>query len=130
MKRLLLIVSLTLLIVGGLVVGCTSERGKIYIDFKETINTGVDDEFAIALDANLTSISAGYTWQVDYDDTILNLDYEDYSTERCPGLLGSGGTQYFGFTALKKGETEITLEYMRSFEEGSIETRVFTVNVR
>ena len=126
MKKYLILMALVLVVVTGLVLGCT--RGeKTYINQEETIKTSVDNEFVVALDSNPTT---GYSWVVSYDDTMLSLDYEDFSSEKCPGLVGAGGTQYFGFKALKAGETEITLDYLRSWEDESIDQRVFTVIIK
>lgn len=126
MKRFLILFMVTVVVATCLVAGCASGE-KNYIDQEETINTGVGKEFVIALDANPTT---GYNWIASYDDNRLELTLEDYSTEKCPGLVGAGGTQYFGFEALKKGETEITFDYQREWEGESIDQRVFTVIIK
>ena len=45
------------------------------------------------------------------------------------GTVGAGGTQYFHFKANKSGKTEITLVYKRSWENGSAEQKVFSVDI-
>ncbi len=44
-------------------------------------------------------------------------------------IVGTGGVDYFRFRALKKGTTEITMVYKRSWEEEGIDQKVFTVNI-
>ncbi|MFC1933048.1 protease inhibitor I42 family protein [Chloroflexota bacterium] len=125
MKRSLIMVT-AVVVATCLVAGCVS-GGGIYIDPEKTINSSVGSEFAIALDSNPTT---GYDWEVSYDDNMLTLGDKEYTMEKCPGLVGAGGTQYFTFKALKKGETKITLDYQRSWEGESINQKVFTVNIK
>jgi len=126
MKKFGVLALAATLIITCLVAGCSGEA-KTYIDQGETIDTSVDKEFVIALDSNPTT---GYNWEVSYDDTMLSLEYEEYSSEKCEGLVGAGGTQYFAFKALKAGETRIETVYKRNWEEESIDQRDFTVNIR
>jgi inhibitor of cysteine peptidase len=126
MKKFGVLALAATLIITCLVAGCSGEA-EAYIDQGETINTSVDKEFVIALDSNPTT---GYNWEVSYDDTMLSLEYEEYSSEKCEGLVGAGGTQYFAFKALKAGETRIETIYKRNWEEESIDQRDFTVNIR
>jgi len=126
MKKFGVLALAATLIITCLVAGCSGEA-KAFIDQEKTIDTGVGKEFLIALDSNPTT---GYNWEVSYDDTMLSLEYEEYSAEKCEGLVGAGGTQYFAFKALKAGETEIETVYKRSWEEEIIDQREFTVNIR
>ena len=125
-KKLLVLVLAATLIITSLVAGCNSEA-RTYIDQEKEISVSVDEEFLVALDSNPTT---GYSWEVSYDDTLLSLDYEEYSSEKCEGLVGAGGTQYFAFKALKAGETKIETVYKRSWEDESIDQREFTVTIR
>jgi len=126
MKRLLIVFTAVVVVAVCLVAGCVS-TGKTYIDDEETINSRIGEEFVIALDSNPTT---GYEWMASYDDSVLTLTYEDYDAEKCPGLVGAGGTYYFGFEAIKKGETQITLDYQREPENKSIDRRVFTISIK
>jgi inhibitor of cysteine peptidase len=126
MKKFGMLVLAATLIITCLVAGCSSEA-MTYIDQEKAISIGVDEEFVIALDSNPTT---GYNWEASYDDTMLSLDYEEYSSEKCEGLVGAGGTQYFAFKALKAGETRIETVYKRSWEDESIDQREFTVTIR
>ena len=126
MKKFGVLALAATLIITCLAAGCSGEA-KAYINQEKTIDIGVDKEFLIALDSNPTT---GYNWEVSYDDTMLSLEYEEYDAEKCEGLVGAGGTQYFAFKALKAGETRIDTVYKRSWEEEIIDQREFTVNIR
>jgi inhibitor of cysteine peptidase len=126
MKKLLVLVMTSMLAL-CLIAGCSSSEVKANIDPEKMISTSVDQEFVIAVDSNPTT---GYDWEVSYDDNMLSLAEEEYSPDKEPGLLGAGGTQYFTFKALKKGDTEITLTYKRSWETDYAEQKVFNVNIK
>ena len=124
MKKLLILVT-ALVVATSLVVGCAG--GNPHINSQQPIDTGVGEEFLIALDSNPTT---GYDWEVDYDVNVLTLVNKEYDTAKCPGLVGAGGTQYFTFKALKDGTTKITLNYKRSWEEEILSTEIFTINIK
>lgn len=123
MKRFFLL--LTALAV-CLVTGCISV--DTYIDEGQGIDTGVNQEFVIALGSNPTT---GYGWQASYDETMIELvgGQSEYK-EAKSGLVGGGGVEYFRFKALKTGRTPVTLVYKRAWEEESIAQKVFAVHIR
>ena len=124
MKRFLVLV-LTLIVC--FMAGCYG-GAKTYTDESKTITVGVEQEFVIALDSNPTT---GYDWEETHDESMLALVEDKYEPdEKAEGLVGAGGTQYFRFIALKKGNTEITLVYKRSWETESAEEKVFNVSIR
>lgn len=118
--------SLSLIVL--LVAGCGGAT-KTYVDAEKTISTGVNQEFVIALDSNPTT---GYDWEESYDESMLRLVESKYEMgkEAEEGKVGAGGTQYFRFRALKKGKTEITVTYKRSWETDYAEQKVFNVDVK
>ena len=123
MKHLILVVMVAILLVTGCAGGV-----KTYTDSTQTINTGTNQEFIIALDSNPTT---GYSWQVSFDTTALELieqTYElgEYAKE---GIVGAGGTELFRFKALKSGDFQITFDYQRPWEDESIDQMIFTVEV-
>ncbi|MFC1982064.1 protease inhibitor I42 family protein [Chloroflexota bacterium] len=126
MKKLLFLSAVSILLV-SLLIGCSDRPSNYYIDASKTINTKVGGDFVIALDSNRTT---GYEWEADYDENLLSQVETEYTAEKCPGLVGAGGTQYLFFKAINKGNTEITLTYKRSWEESYLEQRFFTVEVR
>ena len=122
-RNLLFALSLTSVLAVSLIAGCAGIT--TYTNPSQTINTTVNGEFAIALDSNPTT---GYSWNASYDTSMLSLEKEKYQpSEKEPGLVGAGGTQYYQFKALKAGSTEINLTYLRSWEEEPIDRKVFTV---
>ena len=126
MKKLLILVTVALAAT-FLLAGCAGEV-KTYTDSGQTINIGVNQEFIIAIGANPTT---GYDWEVSLDETMLKLVEKTYklAEEAEHEVVGAGGVDYFRFKALKTGEAEITMVYKRSWEEESIDRKVFTVNI-
>ena len=126
MKKLLVLL-VTLILAVCLSAGCGGEI-KTYIDDEETIIVRIEWEFIIALDSNPTT---GYDWEESHDPDKLILVEKNYEPdEKAAGLVGAGGTQYFRFVSLKKGNAEITLVYKRSWEEEIEDEKVFKVNIK
>ena len=127
MKRFLVLITV-IVVATSLMVGCAGGL-KTYSDSGRTISIGVNQEFLIALGSNPTT---GYGWQESYDETMLELLEKKYELgdKAEEGVVGAGGVEYFRFKALKTGTAEIKLVYKRSWEEESIDQKVFTVNVK
>jgi len=125
MKGFAAVAVISILVV-PLIAGCGGV--EVYTDSEQVINTTVNQEFIIALDSNPTT---GYDWEASYDENMLSLgkkEYKPYKTEHAP--IGSGGTDYYQFKALKVGGTEITVTYKRSWETEYAEQKVFTVDIK
>ena len=124
MKHLILVAMVSILLMTGCAGGV-----KTYTDSTQTINTGTNQEFIIALDSNPTT---GYSRQESYDERVLELVGKSYEMgeEAKQGVVGTGGVEYFQFKALKAGKTEITLVYKRPWEEEPIDQKIFTVNIK
>jgi inhibitor of cysteine peptidase len=125
MKRFLILVAVAAIF---LTAGCAGGV-KTYADSGQTINTGVNQEFVIALDSNPTT---GYSWQESYDESMLELVAKSYEPgkQAQQGVVGAGGVEYFQFKALKAGKIEITLVYQRPWEEEPIDQKMFTINIK
>ena len=126
MKRLLSFIT-AVIVVACLVAGCAGEV-KTYTDSGQTINVGVNQEFVIALGSNPTT---GYGWQEGHDETMVELVKSEYEAGEGAeqGMVGAGGIEHFRFKTLRAGQSEVTMAYQRSWEEESLEEKVFTVNV-
>lgn len=126
MKRLFL-VALAVAVV-FLAAGCVGEI-RTYTDLGRRIDIGINQEFVIALGSNPTT---GYGWQESHDESLLRLVESRYEMgkEAKGGVVGAGGIEYFRFQALKTGETRITVSYKRSWEEESLERKVFIVSIK
>jgi inhibitor of cysteine peptidase len=125
--RRFLVLFLMAVVAACLAAGCAG--AETYTDAGQTISTGVNQQFNIALESNPTT---GYSWQESYDNAMLELVDKTYEPGEGAqqGLVGAGGTEHFRFKALKAGETEITLTYKRPWEEESLEQKVFRVSIK
>jgi inhibitor of cysteine peptidase len=130
MKKLFMVILAGVALLTIMLSGCTSSV-KAFTESGQVINTGVNQEFIIALGSNITT---GYSWQPDYDTNALNLVEQTYQEQDNTGkqIVGASGTEYFIFEALVKGETEVTFTYQRPWEQPSAQdqTMVFTINVK
>ena len=127
-KLVALVVSL--LLIAGSLIGCASQsaQAKEYTDPSQAIEVGVGSQFIIILESNPTT---GYKWEASFDNSLLKLVKSDYKqAEDKPGMVGVGGKEYFTFEGLKKGSAKVTLDYKRSWEEGSAKQIVFNVSVK
>jgi inhibitor of cysteine peptidase len=110
--------------------GCSSEM-KAYTDAGQVINTEVNQNFTIALASNPTT---GYGWQPKFDNGQISLANKEYRADDTTGkqLVGSGGTEFFYFKALKSGETQIVFTYYRPWETPTPQdqTRIFAIKVK
>jgi len=95
---------------------------------------GLSDEFQVEICDKITvklcsNPSTGSIW--DYETTIENvLIEEDYYFERPEGSPpGAPGTEVWTFKAVKKGTTEVQMEYGQPWEGGSKAVRTYTMIV-
>jgi len=102
MKKIFLMV-ITLILSFSLITGCGGGTVKAYSDPEETIDSSKNNEFIIliALESNPTT---GYSWEADYDVTVLQLTEETFELgERArQAVVGAGGTELFRFKGLSK----------------------------
>jgi len=84
----------------------------------------VGSSFILYLASNHTT---GYAWQAQFDDELLEL--VETNSEPSSQAIGAGGVESFEFRALKKGDTEITMVYKRSWEEGCLQKVIFSVHI-
>ncbi len=127
-KLVALVVSL--LLVAGSLMGCVSQSAqtKEYTDPSQAIEISVGSQFIIVLESNPTT---GYKWEASFDSNLIKLVKSDYKqAEAKPDMVGVGGKEYFTFEGLKKGDTKVTLDYQRSWEQGSVDQKVFNVSVK
>lgn len=76
----------------------------------------VGDQFSISLPSNHTT---GFGWRIaeGMSSTVLKMAGSKYVAPS-GGFVGRGGSEIWTFTALHKGNTAITLEYVRPWEKG------------
>ena len=130
MKKLITVALVSVVLLSTMLSGCATPA-KAFTEPSQIINTGVNQEFTIALGSN---ISTGYSWQVTYDEKVLTLVEKTYKEQDNTGkqVVGAAGTEYFKFKSLSKGETKFTFTYRRPWEQPSAQdqTLVFTINVK
>jgi len=121
MKKPVILLLLVLMLLISL--GCS---GPIHTNSQETINTRVGKGFTIGLHVVKR---LGASWQVSYDEEMLNLEDATYQDDdpKSPGL---SGTQYFQFRAVKAGETRIDCILKHGTTGPISEQKVFKVEVR
>lgn len=125
MKKLL---AFLLILALFLLPGCGSGV-KTFTDSAEVIDVEVNREFIVALGSNITT---GYSWQPKYDSTQFNFSKRVYKADDNTGkpVAGSGGTEYFYFTALQGGNTQIVFTYYRPWETPKPQDKTQTFLVR
>ena len=130
MKKIFIVV-VTLILSISLIASCGGSTVKAYSDSEETIDSSMNKEFIvlIALESNPTT---GYSWEAQFDTAMLELVEETFELGEYAeqGLVGAGGTELFRFKGLSSGKTEITFKYKRSWETETLDTKVFTVEIK
>jgi|GEM_PF-4735508 len=93
-----------------------------------TIFLAVGQNIKLSLSGNPTT---GYTWQyaTSPSSVILNALSEDYWSDE-PIMTGSGGTYTWTYNAAAAGETSLSLEYLRDWEQDTDPLQSFTLNVK
>ena len=130
MKKSIIVALVSIVLLTVVLSGCGTAV-KEFTEPSQIINTGVNQEFTIALGSN---ISTGYSWQATYDEKALTLVEKTYKEQETTGkqIVGAAGTEYFKFKSLSKGETKVTFTYRRPWEQPSAQdqTLVFTITVK
>jgi predicted secreted protein len=73
MKKLIMVSLVSIALLTVVLSGCGT-AAEAFTEPNQVINTGVNQEFTIALGSN---ISTGYSWQVAYDEEALNSYLKD-----------------------------------------------------
>ena len=113
------------------VAGCNGWGLIIWLDADDngsTLSIPVGGKIVVRLASNPTT---GYDWElVELDTTVVEDTAVTYVPDPVPpGLVGSGGTAVWQFTAVGEGETALRLEYRRPFEPEADPEDVFEVNI-
>ena len=115
-----------------LLAACSSAPQSVSVDAShsgETVDVPSGALVIVTLDSNATT---GYEWRLaeDVDENVLRLVNSEYSAPETT-LVGAGGQEVWTFEAVGAGETTISLEYVRPWEEGvpAVDTFQLTVVV-
>ena len=134
-QKIAMITVAAAVLAGGLIVGFSNDDGTpeettasmelTADDGGGSITLSPGDRVTVTLTGNPTT---GYGWEVgDLDSAMLVMVGEEY-VPVSQELIGSGGVYTFTFEASGSGETDITLTYLRPWEDvDPLET--FTVHV-
>ena len=90
--------------------------GNNHVTMEAEVTVG--DTLVVTLFSNPTT---GFQWSESAqisDQTILKQAEHKFEEPQAKGIVGAGGKEVWTFTALKKGTTEITMEYSRPWEGG------------
>ena len=96
---------------------CKDSSAVKVVDGKKLMEVKAGEEFSISVYANP---STGYGWQLAeaLDADYLALVSKEYLTKDT-ALVGAGCEQEWVFKALKAGQTNISLKYMRPWEKNT-----------
>lgn len=128
MSRIML-PAVALALMFALLAGCAGAAPPEYTDERVPIIAGAGEPFVIALTSNPTT---GFSWQLNYDSTMLTLAGKDYVQDpSASGRVGAGGTEKFTFQGVEAGTTKVTLTYQRPWESAPpAQTKVFNVTIK
>jgi inhibitor of cysteine peptidase len=99
---------------------------RVYRDSSIPIEVTLGQIFAIST----PSIpSTGYTWEPEYDSTMIKL-IEGPKFIPSSSAIGAGGETTFKFQTKQLGETQIKMKYQRSWQTlPPLDTKSFTVHI-
>jgi inhibitor of cysteine peptidase len=131
MKKISPFLVLTVILILAIpLTSCTNEV-TAHSDPDKTIDIKTSKEFVIliALESNHTT---GYSWRTSFDSTALELVEQTYELGEYvkENIVGAGGTELFRFKALKTDSYHIIFDYQRPWEDESIDTKTFIVEIK
>ncbi len=88
--------------------------GTQVVPVHKTVNTHVNDKFTINVVGNP---STGYSWVPQYDHKYFKLVSSKFTPSS--NKIGAPGVQKYVFKAIKKGNANIDLKYLRLWEKKS-----------
>jgi len=131
-------VTLAVLFVAVLLAGCApttnppeptptptpTTEPSTYSNSAQPITVPVGVKFTISVKSNP---STGYGWEAGFDQSLLKLVKRYIPSES--GLIGASGVENFEFEGMRPGNTDIYLNYKRSFEPNDPALKSETFNV-
>lgn len=88
-------------------------------------NIKLNQQFQITLDSNP---STGYCWEANYNPKYLKLISQNYVSSNS-NVVGAPGIEIFTFKAIKNGQTCITFNYQRPWEDQPLKTKQYKVKI-
>ena len=109
-------------------VACSSaaEQAEVSVDIDDFMEQKhISEEVEVAVDGSLTvtlgsNQTTGFKWELAEitDESVLEYVDDEYVPPEDKEVMGAAGEEIWNFKALKKGTTEVSMEYSRSWEEG------------
>ena len=136
MKAKLMIVSAVVVVLLSLV-ACSSAAEQVSVDIDDFMEQKhISKEVEIAVDGSLTvtlgsNQTTGFKWELAEitDESVLEYVDDEYVPPEDTGVVGAGGKEVWTFKALKKGLTEVSMEYSRPWEGGEKAEWTFDLTV-
>jgi predicted secreted protein len=97
---------------------------RTFDDPAQAVRVAAGERFAVRLETNP---STGYLWHPEVDDIYLELIEQTFEPDG--EAVGAAGYEVCSFRALASGETQVSLEYRRPWEQEPIQTRQFQVEI-
>jgi inhibitor of cysteine peptidase len=115
----------------GALAACDSNSGTSpdeHSDPAVPIRVSLNDRPVLALESNPTT---GFSWGLGrpLDESIVRLESSRYVDGKST-LLGSGGLEYWTFTAVGRGSTTILMRYAQPWQEAGATTSEFRIEVK
>jgi inhibitor of cysteine peptidase len=121
---------MTLVVMAGMLSACTSASADSVTiteqDAGKTIELQTGDMLVVSLDGNITT---GFSWIPAQQDPVLLEQVGDIEVTPVSDALGAPGKMVLTFKAAEKGQTNLHLDYKRSWEEGTLPEKTFDVTV-
>ena len=138
MKSKLILVGVVVAVLLSLV-ACTSapKQAEVSVDIDDFMEVQhISQEVEVAVDGSLTvtlgsNQTTGFKWELAEitDESVLEYVDDEYVPPEDTGVVGAGGKEVWTFTALKKGTTEVSMEYSRPWEGGEKAEWTFVLTV-
>jgi len=120
-------------------VACSSaaEQAQVSVDIDDFMEQKhISKEVEVAVDGSLTvtlgsNQTTGFKWELAEitDESVLEYVDDEYVPPEDTGVVGAGGKEIWTFKALKKGTTEVSMEYSRPWEGGEKAEWTFVLTV-
>jgi inhibitor of cysteine peptidase len=92
-----------------------------------SISLSLGQILVVSLEANPTT---GYTWEVDDIDVSMLNQLGEAQFQPESEAIGAGGTQTYYFRAIAEGQTDLSLAYLRPWEQRVTPLRTFILHVQ